>query len=194
VTAEREVRSVDVALAEFNALRAEIISHVNAQYALIGVGLTALGLIFSFVIKDHGNRHLLLIVPPLAFLFSLLHAGATYRQLRLGRYIRNQLWPYVQSYTDATPSWESYIEPLRHGRGVVVDSVLTDGPPTALFLIASVAATIAAPNVDPLGRAAEWSVTALTVAAPIVIAFLGSRVSESRERGAALHPDAGPQP
>ncbi len=40
-------RAVDVAIAEFNALRAEIVSHVTAQAALVGLALTAAGVILG---------------------------------------------------------------------------------------------------------------------------------------------------
>ena len=61
-----EEKRVDVALAEFNALRAEIVASANAGNALIGVGLTALAVIVGFVVKDEGDERLLLAVPPLA--------------------------------------------------------------------------------------------------------------------------------
>lgn len=41
--ATRFGKSVDVALTEFTALRAEIVSRRTRQAALVGVGLTALG-------------------------------------------------------------------------------------------------------------------------------------------------------
>lgn len=72
-------RVVDVALAEFNALRAEIVGHTTAQYAFVGVALTALGVILGLVIREGGDGRLPLAVPPLTALVSLLHAAISYR-------------------------------------------------------------------------------------------------------------------
>jgi hypothetical protein len=82
-------RDIDVGLAEFNALRAEIISRTTAQNALVGIGLTAVGVIYGLALKKAGDdKSLLLAVPPLAALASLLHASETYQVGRIGDYIR----------------------------------------------------------------------------------------------------------
>jgi hypothetical protein len=39
---------------------------LTTQAAVVGVGLTGLGVIVGFVVKDQGDRRLLLAVPPLA--------------------------------------------------------------------------------------------------------------------------------
>jgi hypothetical protein len=50
-SAPSSAKSVDVALAEFNALRAEVAGRISAQSTFLGAGLTALGLIAGFVVK-----------------------------------------------------------------------------------------------------------------------------------------------
>jgi hypothetical protein len=59
-------RALDVAIAEFNALRSEILSTATAQAALVGIGITALGIIVGFVVQKGGDRRLLLAVPAVA--------------------------------------------------------------------------------------------------------------------------------
>jgi hypothetical protein len=58
-------RGVQVALAEFGALRAEILNLASGQAALLGVG-----------------------VPPLAFFICVIRAGESYRVALAGEYIR----------------------------------------------------------------------------------------------------------
>lgn len=59
-------RAIDVAVAEFNALRAEIVARMTKQAALLGVSLTALGVIAGLAYQDAGDERLLLGIPPLA--------------------------------------------------------------------------------------------------------------------------------
>ncbi len=71
-------KAIDVALAEFQALRNEIISHITTQAAVVGLGLTALGVIFGVVVNN-GEERLLLAVPPIALLVVMLHMAETFR-------------------------------------------------------------------------------------------------------------------
>jgi hypothetical protein len=70
---------MEVALAEYNALRAEMLNCRTTQSAFIGVGLTAIGALSVFAVADAKNRHLLLAVPALAFIVSVLHLAETDR-------------------------------------------------------------------------------------------------------------------
>jgi hypothetical protein len=73
-----------VALNEFTALRAEIVSRRSTQSAIVGVGLTSIGVVFGVVFKDGGDRSLLLVIPPLALIAGLLHLSETYMIHGLG--------------------------------------------------------------------------------------------------------------
>jgi hypothetical protein len=63
-------RAVDVGLAEFETLRAEIVNHLSAQAAVVGLGLTGLGVIIGFSVKEGGSERLLLAIPPLTCSWS----------------------------------------------------------------------------------------------------------------------------
>lgn len=132
-------RAVDVAIAEFNALRAEIVSHVTAQAALIGLALTAAGVIVGFTVKEGGDERLLLAIPPLTLLVVLLHTAENFRAALIGRYIATELWQSLEGQVGKLPSWEARVierrkQPLR---GLLPEIFLLDIPAIALFILAS---------------------------------------------------------
>lgn len=167
-------RDLDVELAEFNALRAESVAQQTAQATLVGVGLTALGVVFGFAVKEGGDTRLLLAVPPLAAIISLIHASVTFRIIRIGDYIRDELWPAMQGQVGPIPSWQAYLVARRQGRNTIVQGLLNDGPGMALLAAASVAAVAAVDNVAFLLRLGGVLCTAVTFIAP----FLPRRVSQ----------------
>jgi hypothetical protein len=168
---------LDVELAEFNALRAESIAQQTAQATLIGVGLTALGVVFGFVVKEGGNQRLLLAVPPLAAIISLIHASVTFRIVRVGAYIRNELWPDIQNRVGQIPSWQAYLAARRRGRNIVVQGLLIDGPGATLLAFASGVATAVVDHVDLALRVGCVVCTAITFIGP----FLPRLASEFAE-------------
>jgi hypothetical protein len=101
-------KSVDVALAEFVALRTVISNSRTTQGALVGIALTAFGLIFTFSLQDAPKRSLLFAVAPLAVVITVLYLGETFRVLKVGDYIRLELWPYLQEQTGYAKSWELF--------------------------------------------------------------------------------------
>lgn len=161
-------RDLDVELAEFNALRAESVAQQNAQAALIGVGLTALGVVFGLAVKEGGDNHLLLAVPPLAAIISLIHASVTFRIIRIGDYIRSELWPAIQGQVGPVPSWQAYLVARRRGRNTIVQGLLNDGPGMALMAIASLVAVIATGDVSVLLRLGGVLCTVVTFVAPFL--------------------------
>lgn len=143
------VRSaLDVALAEFNALRAEINNRMTTQAALVGVGLTALGVIVGLVVEKQADQRLLLAVPPLALTVNILWAVENRQIGCIGVYIRTTLWPYlceaVGERRDPTtgkglPSWEQYLADRRLERRNYVRSILTDFMTTTILAAAAFA-------------------------------------------------------
>lgn len=166
-------RAVDVALAEFNALRAEIVSNITAQAALVGLGLTALGVIAGFVAKEGGDERLLLTIPPLSMLVVLLHTAWTYRSALIGDYIGKTLWPYLETQVGRPlPSWQAKVaERRRMTPRSVAKGIFIDFPAMALFIVASVFALARLGERDLLW----WMgclMTLVAFAAPISIALL----------------------
>lgn len=182
-----ERAAVEVALAEFNALRAEIVSTRTAQGAVIGAGLTAVGLAFTFALQQSGERELLLAVPPLALIASSLHVAESYRIHKLGDYIRCTLWPWLQVRTGYPHSWEA-----EHAHGSpaarnVVPAIMFDGAVPALFAAAALAALLLAEDVDWPVMVAGGLATLMTLAVPASFG-IALKLRRDNERGGL--PDA----
>jgi hypothetical protein len=108
----------EVALAEFVALREEILARLSAQNTLVGVCLTAVGVIFGLALSQKGvSLTVVLVVPPvvsgLAF-FYLYNARA---HVLMSIYLRTRLWPMLRTSEDEDPlvSWEGFMRGYRTG-------------------------------------------------------------------------------
>ena len=165
-------RAVDVALAEFNALRAEILSRTTAQSALVGVGLTAVGVIFGFVAREGAGDQLLLAVPPVAAAVSLLSAAETYRVKLIGRYIQERLWPHLRDQVGPLPSWEKEVAGRSRHASKLVIALLLDFPATFLFASASAASLLAVEKADKTLVAVGWVLTSVTLLVPMGIGLI----------------------
>jgi hypothetical protein len=130
--------AVEAGLAEFNALRAEINSRMTAQAALVGVGLTGLGVIVGLVVKEHGDHRLLLAVPPLAVSVNFLWAVENRQVGLIGEYIRTLLWPYLARTDKELPSWEDECAKRRRGVTNILRSIFTDFAMTMVFAGAAI--------------------------------------------------------
>ena len=105
----------DVDLAEFVALRAEIVGHQSAQTTLVSVCLTAVGVVIGLVLSDKGAPpELLLVVPLISSGLGLFYASHSRVCLIIGQYIRLRLWPRLRGAGD---SWEEYLLSLRRENG-----------------------------------------------------------------------------
>jgi hypothetical protein len=104
-------KAVDAALHEFDALRSLMAIRFQMLTGLLVAALTATGVIAGLALDQHGNRHLLLLIPSLASCVAIIHTEQRRRINLQGRYIRDCLWPYLQKRVDAgLPSWEAYFE------------------------------------------------------------------------------------
>jgi hypothetical protein len=146
---------LDVALAEFSALRTELQGHSTAQGSLIALVVTAIGIVAGLVIKEGGDPRLLLILPALVSAAGIHYAEQS-RAIRLiGSYIRDRLWPYLReqlseakSASRLPPSWEHLVDDVRHpGRvrdryfaSLVLSSTV---PSVIIFLLGSVVPLVA---------------------------------------------------
>jgi hypothetical protein len=122
-------RFIQVGLAEYNQLRAELIAAQNRQGTLVGIGLTAIGVIMTIALREAGDHRLLLAVPPLGLVVTLLHLGEARRIIRIGRYIRLKLWPKLQAQSGYPESWEE-----EHSAHIKI--VHRDAPKRASIIIA----------------------------------------------------------
>jgi len=166
-------RAVDVVLAEFNALRTEMVGYLSAQAAVVGLGLTALGVITSLAVGKDGDDGLLMAIPPLVALIVLVHTASTYRVAKIGDYIRESLWPDLEDRVGAIPSWERYLAGQRSRYRAVVKAIAVDFPAMGLFIAASI---IVLATTQSKFDALWWLgaiVTAIAIAFPVGV---GSRI------------------
>lgn len=130
-----------MAIAEFNALRTEIVSNITAQTTIVGLGVTAIGVLVGVVAAKDGDDRLLLAIPLVSLLVVALHGAASYRIGLIGNYIRIELWPYIGGRVDKSlPSWEATVMEGRAFGRAMPKTLLVDLPPFVILLAASVAA------------------------------------------------------
>jgi hypothetical protein len=166
-------RSVDVALAEFNTLRAEIVSHLNAQAAVVGLGLTALGVIVGFTVKDGGSERLLLAIPPLTLLVVLLHIAGSWRMALIGNYIWTELWPYLAKRVGdkSLPSWEGKVARRQQPLKAILIAVIIDFPAGAIFICASIGALLSIGDHE-IFWLGGWLAVGFAIAVPAIVGLL----------------------
>jgi hypothetical protein len=114
-------RSLTAALAEFQALRGEIVQRIQLQELILGLAITAIGALFTIALTGKTSRSSLLLATP--FVTSALgvaHAEQVHRLGLLGDYVRDHLWPRVAVFTIADlPSWERYFAASRRDHRVL---------------------------------------------------------------------------
>ncbi len=174
-------KAVEVMLAEFNAMRAEKVSYLTGQAAIVALGITALGVVASFAVKD-GHDRLLLVVPPLVMLVVLGHTAGSYRSNEIGNYIRDELWGELEGKVGALPSWQRWIARERLKPIAIFKVLFLDLPPAALFIAASVYALCTVSDREFLWCAGVV-MTAVSVTVPIVVlSRIIATSNDSRER------------
>jgi hypothetical protein len=169
-----EERVVDVVLAEYNALRAEIVSHINVQAAVVGLGLTAIGVIVGFAAKGGGNHQALLMVPPLSLLVVLIYSAETYRSASIEIYIYHRIWPTLELNVAKLSSWERTAACKRLKWNGVWEALVIDLPALAVFLFAAIVAQVVDRNDVPLW----WIASALVPFVVVFPAYVGRRIRQ----------------
>ncbi|MDL5159623.1 hypothetical protein [Actinomycetospora termitidis] len=172
----------DVAIAEFNALRAEMVSISTAQATLVGVGLTAIGVIYGFLLGDDPDRRIGYAIPALSLILSSLYSNEGYKVTKMGTYIRRELWPYLQRELDPKlPAWETFISEARvNPRELAVAVVLN----SSFYLLLVGAAIVALSMAWGPNTWVNWlsiGAIALTVAIPTTVSVLIVRLSRKAE-------------
>lgn len=81
----------ETALAEFCALRNEIVSRQGHQHALLVVQITVAGAIFSFALSAPTRSVVLLAIPVATYMVTGRYVANSYANRSLGNYIRTQL-------------------------------------------------------------------------------------------------------
>lgn len=93
--ANTEKGSVEVLLAEFSALRDEILQIMSTQWNIFVFQLTTTGVVFSFALTSKSRIGFLLIIPVVSYALGgrYLHNDRAIQEL--GTYIMNELSPRV---------------------------------------------------------------------------------------------------
>jgi hypothetical protein len=140
------------------------------------MGLTALGVVVGFAVKEKGDVRLLLAMPPLAMLVNLLLSIEHRRVVLAGAYIRGPLWDVLREHIDERlPCWEDEVQRRRRGMASTI-SVLCDGALIAAFAAAAFVGTVAARHdVGGILEAAEWTMAVAAALLPIALALATHR-------------------
>jgi hypothetical protein len=102
-------------LAEYGALRDEIIKRIEIEHQLISLALIAPGTILAIGVQTR-EAALLLLYPILACFLSAVYAFNEYRIFEIGNYIRNRIEPRVG---ENNIGWETF----RPSRGLFYSAV-----------------------------------------------------------------------
>ncbi|MEV4622474.1 hypothetical protein AB0J74_27660 [Asanoa sp. NPDC049573] len=81
----------EAALAEFNALRTEIMGRQGNAQQLLSIQLTVSGALFSLALSSPGRSAVLLILPLITFMLAGRHVAHSYACLSIATYIRTEL-------------------------------------------------------------------------------------------------------
>lgn len=90
---------VQVALAEFSALRSEILSRTSQAWMLVSINFTVTAAVLGVLFSKEGDRKLLLVLPLIAPSLSLLFIDHSFNIRSLGGYIRKRIRPLLAQAT-----------------------------------------------------------------------------------------------
>ena len=111
---ETNSKLLDVALAEFKALRDEIGSRATSSHTLININVVASGVIGGLVVNNPGRVELLLLLPILSPVLGLLWLDHANNIRNIGDYINTTLRPLMASLLDAESTavlaWEEHVD------------------------------------------------------------------------------------
>jgi hypothetical protein len=86
---------INVALAEYTALRDEVTNRITGQDTMLNLYMTATAAIFGLALSGHADSLILLVIPLLSAAARLLYHNHNLYIRLLSAYIRDQLRPLV---------------------------------------------------------------------------------------------------
>lgn len=96
---ERQDRIVDLVLAEFNVLNAEITSIASSQQTLIGLNITAQAAVAGLVVADKADPKLLFVAAVLSSALGLIYVANAVHVTNMASYINDVLRPIAAEKT-----------------------------------------------------------------------------------------------
>ena len=149
-------RVLEVALAEFKALRDEIGSRATSSHLLVNLNAVASGVAGGLVVNNPGHFELLLLLPILSPVLGLRWLDHAHNIRNIGDYINESLRPLIASAVgpggETVLAWEEHVD--RYERRVVLRFLPLGIPVLVLFAgvpIASLARTAC-----DIGSAWQW--------------------------------------
>lgn len=111
IASDKEL-SVQVALAEFTALRAEVLQAFSMQWNVIALQLTATGVLFSFSLTNRTRTGFLLIVPIVSYVLNGIYLRSEHLITQVADYVMRELSPSALGGL----GWEKWLrdDPSRH--------------------------------------------------------------------------------
>ncbi len=121
-------------IAEYNALRSEILTRITLQQQVFALHLTASGAILSLALARPSNAPVLLVVPFLSYLLCGSFASLHFVILELAAYIEAVLSPKLGGLLN----WETWLRkrPHPYQAPIVVDPIYVAFPGTAGLALA----------------------------------------------------------
>ncbi len=121
-------------IAEYNALRSEILTRITLQQQVFALHLTASGAILSLALARPSNAPVLLVVPYLSYLLCGSFASLHFVILELAAYIEGVLSPKL----GGSLSWETWLRrrPRLYEEPILVDPIYVAFPGTAGLALA----------------------------------------------------------
>jgi hypothetical protein len=109
---KRRDRSLNVVVAEFNALRKEIADRSITSYTLLSLNITASGTVVGFVISGKADPLLLLVLPVFSPSLGMLFIDHSTTIVGIGNYINSTLRPLAQEFAPDTRilAWEQRVD------------------------------------------------------------------------------------
>lgn len=142
MTDPANIDQASVAMSEFSALRAEIVSRSTSQNSLANITVLAVGAIAGYAFGSaNASKLILLVLAPVAIATGLLwldHAHAIYK---IGTYVREKLWVQLRSVLNSEFStYEDYAlhdQPIWRERSVLIIPffILFVGPCLAALVV-----------------------------------------------------------
>lgn len=183
------------ALAEFTALRAEVVHALSVQQSIFALQLTSAGAIFTFALASPSRIRMLLILPFTSYALCARYSSAHFGTLVVGRYIKDVLSPRVPGGL----LWEDWHarqpRPIRFIGWISPNFVTFIGPGVVALIwtfSSTFLKTAGLATMTRIGFALLWAAALAVTGMSIVVAW--RMTARRREIDNRSHLEDGPMP
>lgn len=136
------VDPTEIAKAEYESLRSELISRTQSQATIVTAALTLVGAVGGFALSKEGREEILFVLPFALSALGVLLVEGTRANHRMAHYLREYAWPRMFGAGEVPWSWEDLIERYRqtHQLRVSPHSVAGAAPVLLVLVLPSVVA------------------------------------------------------